>query len=61
MSIRRICGVIGPLFIQPELEYIHSADNLADPISCGDLGPVEVKLPLTFDLPLELQEVIFHV
>ncbi|KAJ3990582.1 hypothetical protein F5050DRAFT_1813886, partial [Lentinula boryana] len=33
MSVRRISSVIGPLFIQPELEYIASEANLADPIS----------------------------
>ncbi|KAF8823347.1 hypothetical protein HHX47_DHR10000429 [Lentinula edodes] len=61
MSIRRICGVIGPLFIQPELKYIPTALNPADPFSRGELGSVTDKLPLTFSLPLELQDILDYV
>lgn len=60
MSIRRICTVIGPLFIQPELEYIESAKNPADPISRGILGPQEDRLPLQFQLPDELNHTLFY-
>lgn len=60
MSIRRICTVIGPLFIQPELEYIESAKNPADPISRGILGPQEDRLPLQFQLPDELNNTLFY-
>ncbi|GAW01638.1 reverse transcriptase ribonuclease h [Lentinula edodes] len=61
MSMRRTCGVLGPLFIQTELEYIESALNPADPISRGILGPEDKKLPLLFQLPDELSSVITYV
>ena len=60
MSIRRICATIGPLYIQPELEYIESAKNPANPISRGILGPQEDRLPLQFQLPDELNHVLFY-
>ncbi|KAF5381168.1 hypothetical protein D9757_009423 [Collybiopsis confluens] len=54
MSIRRICSVVYPLFIIPDMVYVRSADNLADPYSRGILGPANSKIPLSFELPDEL-------
>ena len=61
MSIRRTCGVFGPLFIQPEMQYVPSAANPADPISRGELGPPVYQLPLSISLPLELKDIIDYV
>ncbi|KAJ3991684.1 hypothetical protein F5050DRAFT_1111521 [Lentinula boryana] len=35
----KIVSMLGPLFVLPELTYIESAKNLADPISRGISGP----------------------
>ncbi|GAW08737.1 reverse transcriptase ribonuclease h [Lentinula edodes] len=61
MSVRRTCSVLGSLFIQPKLEYIESTLNPADPISRGILGPEKKKLPILFQLPDELNNIIVYV
>ncbi|KAF8832843.1 hypothetical protein HHX47_DHR1001714 [Lentinula edodes] len=60
MSIRRTCAIIGPLFILPELIYIESANNPADPISRGILGLQDNRLPLQFQLPDELSNILSY-
>lgn len=61
MSVRRTWAVLGALHIETKINYIESAENPADPISRGDLGLLEDKLPLPFLLPLELEDVLFYV
>ncbi|ESK82523.1 reverse transcriptase ribonuclease h [Moniliophthora roreri MCA 2997] len=47
--------------IIPELIYVNTKDNLADPILCRLAGPQDSKLPCKFDLPLELQPILAYV
>src|SRR6266567_2615718 len=54
-SIRRTYAVLLPLFITPQLEYVASAANPADPISCGELGALGKHIFPSFSLPDELQ------
>ncbi len=53
-SIRRIYSVLFPLHISPEIVYIESAANPADPYSRGVPGLPERRLPYQFKLPVEL-------
>lgn len=57
LSIRRTYNVLSSLFITPELEYIASALNPADPISRGETGPLNKRLHTSFKLPEELHHV----
>jgi hypothetical protein len=56
LAIRRTLAVLYPLFISPDIVFIPSAENLADPISRGDLGPPEKMLHPKFMLPDELKQ-----
>ena len=57
LSIRRTYNILSSLFITPELEYIASALNPADPISRGETGPLNKRLHTSFKLPEELHHV----
>ena len=61
LSIRRIYVVLASLFITPELVYIASKNNPADPISCGELGSLETCITTSFRLPDKLQHIFFDV
>jgi len=54
-SVRRIYAVLLPLFITPELEYVTSIANLADPISRGEPGAMGKQMFPSFQLPDELR------
>lgn len=60
LAIRRTLAVLYPLFISPDFTYISSAENLADPISRGDLGPPDKILLPEFTLPDELKSFFIH-
>ena len=61
LSIRRSYVILASLFITPELVYISSANNPADPISRGELGPSDTRISTSFSLPDELQNVFLDV
>ena len=53
-SVGRTYAVLLPLFITPEIIYVASADNLADPISRGEPGLPGWQIFPSFSLPPEL-------
>jgi len=55
LSVRRACSILIPHFITPILIYVPSKDNLADPLSRGELGPHHTRLHKPFQLPDELR------
>ena len=59
LSVRRAYVVLTSCFITPELVYIASENNLADPISRGELGSEVTRITTLFSLPDELRRV-FH-
>ena len=61
LSIRRIYVVLASQFIIPELAYIASENNPADPISCGELGSPESRIIVSLSLPDELQHILLDV
>lgn len=58
-SVRRIYAVLIPRSITFQLDYIESELNPADPISRGELGPPELRIPVSFSMPDELANVFF--
>lgn len=60
LAIHRILAILYPLFISPDIVFIPSAENPADPISRGDLGPADKMLHPKFGLPDELKQFFFH-
>jgi hypothetical protein len=60
LAVRRTLGVLYPLFITPDIVYVPSAENLADPISRGDLGPTDKMLHPSFMLPDELKSFFIY-
>ena len=54
LSVCRIYVILASLFITPELVYIASGNNPADPISRGELGSLETRITTSFSLPDEL-------
>ena len=60
LAIRRTLAILYPLFISPDIVFIPSAENPADPISRGDLGSADKMLHPKFMLPDELQQFFFH-
>jgi hypothetical protein len=58
LSIRRAYVVLASQFITPELVYITSEDNPADPFSRGELGSPATRITTSFSLPDELRHVI---
>ena len=61
LSICRTYVVLASLLITPELVYITSANNPADPISRGELGSTETRISTSFSLPGELRHVFLDV
>jgi hypothetical protein len=61
LSVRRTYAVLASLFITPQLVYVASEANPADPISCGDLGPAEERITVSFSMPDELQALFVDV
>ena len=61
LSIRRAYIVLVSHSIIPELVYIASEDNPADPISCGELGSIDSRLTVSFSLPDELRQILLDV
>ena len=61
MAIRRSELLAHQYDISLTFSFIASADNLADPISRGILGPAASQLSSSFDLPMELQPFLRHV
>ena len=61
LSIRRAYVVLASQFITPELIYIASEHNPADPISRGELGSTESRITVSFSLPDELRPLLLDV
>ena len=61
LSIRRAYIVLASQFITPELVYITSKNNPADPISRGELGSIETRITTSFSLPDELRHLFLDV
>jgi hypothetical protein len=61
LSIRRTYLVLTDLSITPNIIYIKSEANPADPISRGELGPVGKRVFPTFMLPEELVNCFVNV
>lgn len=61
LAVRRTLAVLYPLFITPELSFIESENNPADPLSRGILGPSNKRLTMKFNLPDDLINVLFNV
>jgi hypothetical protein len=61
LSIRRAYAVLASQFITPELAYIASENNPADPISRGELGSFQNRITTSFSLPDELQPLFCNV
>ena len=60
LSIRRLYTVLIPRFITHQLKYIPSENNPADPISRGEPGSPDLKLPYSFRMPDELKPVFYN-
>ena len=58
LSIRRIYVVLASHFIIPELAYVASENNPADPLSRGELGSPDSRITVSFSLPDELRHVL---
>ena len=58
LSIHRAYVVLASKFITPELVYIASKNNPADPISRGELGPTATRIIASFSLPDELRHIV---
>ncbi len=56
LSIRRAMALMWSYNLSFELVYVRSAENPADPISRGILGPRNRNLRLRFELPTELSK-----
>lgn len=54
MAIHRAEVITLSSYLDISLEYIESANNPSDPISRGELGPPELRLPKLFNLPAEV-------
>ena len=61
LSIRRAYVVLASQSITPELVYIASEDNPADPISRGELGSIENRISTSFSLPDEIRPIFLDV
>ncbi|RXW17779.1 hypothetical protein EST38_g8069 [Candolleomyces aberdarensis] len=59
-SIRRFMYILDALHISLDVVYVKSADNPADPISRGNLGPGSRRISPNFVLPEELRPYITH-
>ena len=56
-----ICRVSTCLISTNTIQYVKSAENRADPISRGKLGPLDARLDISFELPSELNQFIVIV
>ena len=54
LSIHRAYVVLTSQLIIPEMIYITSENNPADPISCRELGSIETRIATSFSLPDKL-------
>ena len=61
LSIRHSYVVLASQFITPELVYITSENNPADPISRGELGPTDSRIAVSISLPDELRSILLDV
>ena len=61
LSICRSYVILASLFITPQLAYIASGNNPADPISRGELGSTESRITTSFSLPDELRKILLDV
>ena len=61
LSIRRAYVILISHSITPELTYIASENNPADPISRGELGPTHSRITASFSLPDELRHIFLDV
>ncbi len=57
LSIRRAIALMWVNNISFKLEYVHSAENPADPISRGNLGPRNANLRCRFNMLSELADI----
>jgi hypothetical protein len=60
LAIRRTYAIFANLFITPVIEYVPSADNLADPISRGEVGHLDPNQLIHISLPEELTPIFCH-
>jgi hypothetical protein len=56
LSVRRTYTTFSSILAVPIFRYVPSAENLADPISRGETGPLSLRLQTSFRLPEELHE-----
>jgi len=61
LSVRRMYIVLSALSISPDIVYVESADNPADPISRGEPGEAGKHMLPTFMLPEELSNCFLYV
>jgi hypothetical protein len=61
LSIRRAYVVLASHSITPELVYIASENNPADPISRGELGSIDSRITVSLSLPDELRHIFLDV
>lgn len=61
LAIRRAYVVLTSQFITPELVYITSEKNPADPISRGELGSKQSRITTSFSLPDEIRHIFLNV
>ena len=61
LSVRRTYLVLSDLSISPEIVYIESIANPADPISRGEPGEAGMQIFPNFKLPEELSDCFLHV
>ena len=55
LSVRHTYTILSSTLVVRIIIYIPSADNSADPISRGEVGPLTLKLQTSFTLQEELQ------
>src|SRR5271155_4499088 len=60
LFIRRLYTILIPRFITPQLKFVPSEDNPADPILRGEPGSPDFKLPYSFGMPDELKPIFHH-
>lgn len=61
LAVRGTFAILYSLFITPDLAFIESENNPADPLSRGLLGPYDKRLMKAFDLPDDLVHVLTYV
>jgi hypothetical protein len=60
LSIRRLYTILITHFITPQLRFVPSKDNPANPISRREQGSPDLQLPYSFRMPDELKPVFVH-